>query len=66
MRAINVITSQHVLIDASHKAISTGNFSNALNGICSIENTMLSVWSSINIPTMKIEQSDHYIVRLSK
>ena len=66
VKGIHSISSQHALIDYEQKAIESCSFQNALNGICSIENTMLSVWSSINIPTMKIEQSDHYIVRLSK
>ena len=66
MRAINVISSQHVLIDASHKAISTGNFSNALNGICCLGFSLQAVWSTINIPIMKFEQLEHYLIRLSK
>lgn len=66
MRVINSISSGHVLIDYYKKGVDSGSFQNALNGICSMGMSMLAIWSTINIPTMKIETLEHYLVRLGK
>jgi dihydroorotase-like cyclic amidohydrolase len=55
MKGIHSISSHHVFIDKSHKAMETKSFQNALNGICSIQFTLQAVWSVINIPFMKPE-----------
>lgn len=66
MRAITSISSQHVLIEHGHKALDTGSFQNALNGVCSSGLGLQAVWSTINIPITKTEQLEHYLVRVSK
>ena len=66
MRGIPCISSQHSYIEKSHKAIDSKSFQNALNGLCSLGFSMQAVWSTINIPISKVEQLEHYLVRLSK
>ena len=66
MRGITCISSQHSFIQKSHKAIESQSFQNALNGLCSLGFSMQAVWSTINIPITKVEQLEHYLVRLSK
>ena len=66
MRGIPCISSQHSYIEKSHKAVESRSFQNALNGLCSLGFSLQAVWSTINIPISKVEQLEHYLVRLSK
>ena len=66
MRGICSISSAHVCIDKVHKALETASFQNALNGVCSLGFSLQAVWTTINIPMARVEQLEHYLVRLSK
>jgi len=43
MKGIDSISSQHAFIKAEYKAIDSGNFQKALNGICSLGYTLQAI-----------------------
>lgn len=66
LRGIPAITSQHVFIDGPHKALESGSFRNALNGICSIGLSLQAIWTALNMPITPIEKLEGYLVRISR
>jgi dihydroorotase-like cyclic amidohydrolase len=64
LKGIDLITSQHVNIDPSHKPFN--NFQQSLNGIASLGCSLQAVWTVLNIPITRKELLEHYIVRLAK
>ena len=66
LRGMNAISSHHVCIDKKHKAIDSGTFIKALNGICSLGLSLQAIWTSLIKLETKPEKLDNHLVRISK
>ncbi|CAG9320065.1 unnamed protein product [Blepharisma stoltei] len=66
MKGIDSIASSHASIKPELKALDSGNFQKALNGICSLGFALQAVWTMLNAPANSMSQLEHYIVRLAK
>ena len=66
MKGIDVISSNHTPIAPMYKFVEEGNFRKAANGINGLGFSLQAVWSRLRSQCTTDEQSEHYIVRLSK
>jgi len=66
MKGIDVISSNHTPILPRYKFEEEGNFRKALNGVNGLGFSLQAVWTQLRSQCTTNEQSEHYIVRLSK
>ena len=66
MKGIDMISSNHTPVLPRYKFVEEGNFRKAVNGINGLGFSLQAVWTRLRSQCTTNEQSEHYIVRLSK
>jgi len=63
---VDIVASNHCLVQPSFKFLESGSFKRALSGLPGLGFSLQALWTKLRSPTLSLEALEHYIVRLSK
>lgn len=63
---VDIVASNHCLVDPRSKFLDSGSFKRALSGLPGLGFSLQALWTKLRSPTLSMEALEHYLVRLSK
>ncbi|CAG9310394.1 unnamed protein product [Blepharisma stoltei] len=66
LKAIDMVSSHHFLVDPKLKFLESGSFKRAVSGVSTLGYTLQALWTILTIPATLGSEIEHYLCRLGK